>query len=242
MRASLFSHLHLGDKVACCLAMHSLAEHLDATIKVRGCDAVRELVRGLGMHRLEWEEGPTAGGTNLCLADLFCFLEGARIPFFTSPSISVDFEAKKMDAAALPSFDGPKGDLTLFQFDSRSQNDNKKRLSRKESMNFLKSKAKFKAVGVGGLETRRDLPYDYELGDLRWIIGRMKSAGQFVGVDSGMSHIAGALGVPSDIYLMHKEEFDVRMVERFYGEFYPKTRCEHDFSGRAGRLPRLKIF
>lgn len=234
-------NLHLGDKLACCLSLYSLAEHLNDKIKVRGCNVVRELVSGLCMDRLEWEHGTTNEAT-ASLSDFFCFLEGARIPFFTTPSVNIDFKIYKMNEARLPSFHAPRDEITLFQFDNRSQCNKKKKLSRKECMIFLKEKAKFKAVGVGGHETKRELPYDYELGDLKWIIEKMKLAGQFVGVDSGMSHIAGVLGVPSDIYIIHKEEFDVRMLEHFYREFYPNVRCDHDFSKMSLRPLKLKIF
>lgn len=241
MIASLFDHLHLGDKVVCCLILQAIAEERKATIKVRGSEVVGDIVQGLGLDGLDWEDGHTRLNRTLCIAEFFDFLADARIPFFTSPSLSVDFDPPKLSGVPVCPIRRGSEDISFFQFDSRSQNDNKKRLSRKESMYFLKSKARFRAVGIGGTDTKKELPYEYQLGNLRWIINRMKSASQFVGVDSGMSHIAGALGVPSEIYLMHKKEQDVRMVERFYGKFYPNTRCTHDFSHQRRRLPIIKI-
>lgn len=243
MIASLFNHLHLGDKVACCLALQSMAEQEEWNINIRGCESVRDIVEGLNLDRLIWCGGFEQQETEVNLSQLFDFLEGASIPFFASPSMSLNFRPPKMKARTTRSALGirrqPK---TLFQFDSRSTNENKKRLSRKESMMFLKSKSKFRAIGVGGVETKRELPYEYFLGNLRQIIDEMKSASQFVGVDSGMSHMAGALGLPSEIYLMHTSEQEVRMVDRFYKEFYPNTRCSHDFSASGGRNPPFKIF
>lgn len=220
-----------------------MAEQEEWNINVRGCESVSDIVDVLKLDRLHWCGGFEKQKKDVNLSQLFEFLDGANIPFFTSPSISLSFAPPKITAMTKrASSDGRRQPKTLFQFDSRSTNENKKRLSRKESMMFLKSKAKFRAIGVGGVETKRELPYEYFLGNLRQIIDEMKSAAQFVGVDSGMSHIAGALGLPSDVYLMHTSEPEVRMVERFYKEFYPNTRCSHDFSRPEGRTPQLKIF
>jgi hypothetical protein len=242
MIASLFDYLHLGDKITCCIALQSLGVQENSTIEVHGCEAVEDLISGLGLDRLTWRRGFVPLGRDLCLMDLFAFLDGTEIPFFTSPSISVDFQPPKINNIQIPVQNAGLGRVTLFQFDSRSTNENKKKLSRSESMIFLKKKSRFKAMGIGGHDTKKDLPYEYKLGDLPWIIETMRDAGQFVGVDSGMSHIAGALGVPSDIYLMHKKEKDVKIVERFYKEFYPNTNCTHDFSRCGERMPKVKIF
>ena len=242
MIASLFDYLHLGDKIVCCIALQSLGSQENSTIEVHGCEAVKNIISGLGLDRLTWGGGFVPLRRDLRLADLFGFLDGAEIPFFVIPSISVEFQPPKINNIQIPVQNAGLGRVTIFQFDSRSTNENKKKLSRSESMIFLKKKSRFKAMGIGGHDTKRDLPYEYKLGDLQWIIETMRDAGQFVGVDSGMSHIAGALGVPSDIYLMHKKEKDVKIVERFYKEFYPNTNCTHDFSCCGGRMPRVKIF
>jgi hypothetical protein len=242
VNAFVFRHLHLGDKLVSCIALQSLAVQMESRIGVGGCGEAKTLVESLGLDMLEWKEGLEPAGKNLRLMDFFSFLSGAKIPFFTSLSFAVDFEPPKIERICLPKFDVPRSEITLFQFDSRSPNENKRRLTRKECMHFLCRKARFRPLGIGGRDTKKELPHEYLLGGLKFIIQSMKSAGQFVGVDSGMSHIAGVLGIPSDIYLMHTNESDIRTVERFYREFYPNTICSHDFSTDGGRVPRLKIF
>lgn len=242
MRAFVFRYLHLGDKLASCLVLQSMADKMGSKIKVGGCESIKSLIDGIGLGMLEWTESLAPMEKTLRLMDVFGFLSEARIPFFTTPSFAVDFEPPKIDRIRLPKLEVAKAEVTLFQFDSRSTNENKKRLSRRESMRFIRSKAKFKPIGVGGVDTKRELPFEYNLGGLRHVINLIKSASQFVGVDSGMSHIAGVFGVPSDICLMHTERSDVLMVERFYKECYPNTVCSHDFSNGWRRMPRLKIF
>jgi len=112
-----------------------------------------------------------------------------------------------------------------FQFDSRSpRNHGKKPLTPTECRMILSQRSRRSPIAIGGKDTRIYLGgYRYHLGDLFRISKNLLGCRKFIGVDSGMSHLAGTLGVKSEIINMH----DIRSVERelmdFYREMYPST-------------------
>jgi hypothetical protein len=112
-----------------------------------------------------------------------------------------------------------------FQFDSRSpRNHGKKPLTPTECRMILSQRSTRNPIAIGGKDTRIYLGgYMYHLGDLFGISKKLLGCRKFIGVDSGMSHLAGTLGVKSEIINMH----NIRSVERelmdFYREMYPST-------------------
>ena len=89
---------------------------------------------------------------------------------------------------------------------------------------ILNQRSTSNPIAIGGKDTRIYLGgYMYHLGDLFGICKKLLGCRKFIGVDSGMSHLAGTLGVRSEIINMH----NIRSVERelmeFYREMYPST-------------------
>jgi len=239
MKSHIPFYAHLGDKIASCVILNSLARQAGRTIKVGACADLRDIIEVLRLEALEFDNQARGSGFEYSIGELTGVTD-SDIPFLSNRVINTDF---KIDVRTSPDSHYKRkewDEVTLFQFDSRSQNEKKRGLTRSQSMWFLKRNSRFRPVGVGGTDTKKCLPYEYRLGDLHAIAAEMCRAGQFVGVDSGMSHIAGVMGVPSRIYLMHVEERDIRAVEKFYALFYPETQCVHDLS--SGRRPGFRIF
>ena len=117
---------------------------------------------------------------------------------------------------------------TLFQFDSRSLQDvqNKTALSKYqciESINLLKEKGT-EVFGIGGIETPRYLNYEFKLGNLIEISKYLLSCKKFIGIDSGISHLAATLRVPSEIICLFNTEPRTSEVIQAYNLFYPNLK------------------
>lgn len=241
MKASIVKWAHLGDKIVACIILWNLARKIGQEIEVCGDEVVSCLISDLNLEGLVAGEFDSKSlPSELSIGEFFDFSKKCGLPFFSSKIMKIDFNpAFELKDIELPKFDCLKKDLTLFQFDSRSTGDFKKNLSRLECNYMIKKYARHRPVGIGGEDTRKKLPYEYKLGNLQLIIKELMSARQFVGIDSGMSHLAGVLGVPSVLRLIHTSR-DVMTVERFYNFFYSNVVCLHDFG--SPRKPSIKIF
>ena len=83
--------------------------------------------------------------------------------------------------------------------------------------------SRFKDVRLlGGLETEQYLGPDffYDKGDFLRVSEMMSSARMFIGTDSGMSHLAGCLGVRSRIYIPG----NIKSLKNYYTSSY-KNCC-----------------
>lgn len=248
MRARIEEWSHLGDKVAACLILDNVAKQAGEVIEVGGDYLIRDIIELFNTKRLKFSIEKQENKFLYSINDFFIKLEqnvsffDSEMPFFKSQIIQCDFKALKLKDIELPFVQSHKERFTSFQFDSRSKSETKKRLGRKESLSFLKRHSRYAPVGVGGLDTKKELPYPYSLGGFKSVAETISKSSQFVGVDSGMSHLAGVMGIPSSIYIMFKQERDVRATESFYKTFYPNTKCFSDFSESGSRMPAFKIF
>jgi hypothetical protein len=90
---------------------------------------------------------------------------------------------------------------TLVQFDGRCSELQRRGFSLSKKMNIVSKLDDF--TFIGGHETRRYLGdgFRYDTGNLNYIIKSVCGAELFVGSDSGMSHLAGAFGTKSIVYV-----------------------------------------
>ena len=126
-----------------------------------------------------------------------------------------------------------KSRTVLFQFDARSTDDRKKQLTQEE-MNFYIKKYNPKGAevfGIGGSETGKYLNYDFKLGNLRFISEQMISCEKFIGSDSGMSILAGTLGVRGDVIITDIDH--IKELTNFYNVMYPSLNVH--FHGNVER-------
>lgn len=122
--------------------------------------------------------------------------------------------------------DVPKEDIVLGQFDTRSAAP----LATREIRAVLGHVAGSRPFAfIGGLDTT---PYcdghEYRLGTLEFIVRQLLACHSFVGVDSGIAHVAGTLGIPS--FVVNAIELDV--VQKMFGAYPNMTFLNRaDFSG-----------
>lgn len=117
--------------------------------------------------------------------------------------------------------------ITLFQFDSRSlhpKNKTKLSLLKYEmALNILKDKESV-SMGVGGKETKPYLKHEFLLGNLSEITENLLACKKFVGVDSGISHLAGTLGISASVICLFDTEPFLSEIKQMYNLFYPTIK------------------
>jgi hypothetical protein len=108
-----------------------------------------------------------------------------------------------------------KSKKTYVQFDCRTSRLQNRDMSIKKKINIA-SKLSCASV-IGGFDTCNYLGnnFSYELGDLKFIIEKISNSTLFVGCDSGISHIAGALGIESKVYIKKPYECLVRYYKSY---------------------------
>jgi hypothetical protein len=237
-KASIWSGCHLGDKIISCLILYSIAAMERRKVLVASCDTTKAIIKNLGLedgldsceyenrpHEVQYKKfWPFLRDTRVrCLNIKYLHIEGGEIP---SPF--------RITRPVQPYVE--KAPVTYFQFDNRSFHQTKKSMTPRQKIRFLRNNSEFTPVGLGGRDTNRDLPFPYELDGLAGLIDRMRSASQFVGVDSGMSHLAGVLGVPSRIFITNTDREGAEDVRKMYGALYETAECQHDFSNPAVRM------
>lgn len=117
-------------------------------------------------------------------------------------------------------------DIVLGQFDTRSA---APLAAREINAVITQVVGQHAFAFVGGVDTK---PYveghEYRLGDLEFIVRQLLACTFFVGVDSGIAHVAGTLGVPA--FIVNAIELDV--VQKMFGAYPNMTILNRaDYSG-----------
>lgn len=123
-----------------------------------------------------------------------------------------------------------KEDVVLGQFDTRSAAP----LAPREIGAVIQGVSGGRPFAlIGGPDTRPYFPgVEYRLGDLEFIVRQLLACRCFVGVDSGIAHLAGTLGVPA--YVVNAIDLDV--VQKMFGDYPNMTILNRaDYSG----LPKV---
>lgn len=115
--------------------------------------------------------------------------------------------------------------ITLIQFDSQSTNLNpnlkfshhfKKPLSYEEMNAAIALFARTKDLAlIGGPNTEPYLDYNCRFGDLSYIVQQLLNCEMFIGCDSGISHLAGLLGIYSVVVPLARFE----RVREYYSTY-----------------------
>ncbi|MEI8270666.1 MAG: hypothetical protein WCG45_04805 [bacterium] len=118
--------------------------------------------------------------------------------------------------------------VIYFQFDSRSVVERKKKFSTRRIHEFIADNTKFfdgEILGIGGLDTIQYTDkYPLIIGNLNKTLHCLAGSCKFIGIDSGMSHIAGMLGLPGEILVCFDEYKCFCEVEAVYS-MYPNLNC-----------------
>ena len=98
-----------------------------------------------------------------------------------------------------------KSDITLVQFDGRTNRRRRVAMSPIEQSHVIDELTEPPVAAIGGPDTKTYLgpKFEYRLGPLPKIIAELLGCRRFVGCDSGISHLAGALGINSTVIIAH---------------------------------------
>ncbi len=113
------------------------------------------------------------------------------------------------------------GKDVLCQFDCRT----KKQFPLHKAKKIVKH---VNGIAIGGLDTQKYLgdSVEYRLGDIQYIASQLSSCKFFIGADSGISHMAGLLGIES--YVIFKKQIR-GLIEKVYPS-YPNTKLITEIS------------
>lgn len=119
-----------------------------------------------------------------------------------------------------------KKNYKCFQLDSFSLGPQKKHLSFNEIKKIIELFGNDNSYYIGRPETKIYLPdvkvhFSNLFEQSKFLLG---SQG-FFGIDSGMSHLAGSLGVSGDVII--QRSFDQKILESWYNHMYPSLRTHN---------------
>lgn len=232
-------HTHLGDVITTLILAHNRAIKNNWIIKIYGPSFIKILFDMFDFRNLNYIHNELKLPANCSFIELIPFKgcellkSGKVIEPFLKDKHCFHLKSKK-DAEPITKIILPKTKLKetnkenicCFQFDSRSTYYGKRQLTYQEIINSInKFKKNDKPIGVGGKETTKYNAFDYRLGFLNDIGQTLINSNQFVGTDSGISHLAGLLNVKSNIILTATIERRKKELTEFYNMFYPNTTC-----------------
>lgn len=102
-----------------------------------------------------------------------------------------------------------RGNYTVCQFDSRFAAREGFLLKHTEIKRIIRNKiGRERMFLIGGKETQKYIPQcEYKLGDLDYLLELVVNAKRFVGVDSGIAHLAGMVGTPTEVCFLMPRTF-----------------------------------
>jgi hypothetical protein len=167
---------------------------------------------------------------------------GVELYGFSPDRVSCSAFPHKLRSFRLPprkvSASGARG-TACCQMDTRSAHPGKDRFSTEEVDMANSMFGGRDSVHIGGPGT------DAYTGGLRTHYAALREQSEFIlgcsgfyGIDSGMSHLAGTLGMPGDVVIQNSGEFE--SLSYMYGLMYPSLRVHRRsvLEGVVGREPR----
>jgi hypothetical protein len=206
--------LHLGDGFSVLSGIEQYAVENDlGVIGVSGQQVLGDILAVFRFDHVEWKNGPpTHWIDELFWANpwdqpwLIRFKRALACTF--GGKCSERFYIPYLSSAPPYSYE----DIVLCQFDGRSA---PRRFTIDEIRKILSRLSEGRRVVVlGGPDTERYLgsDFEYRLGDLRFISTQLKNCRHFIGCDSGISHVAGVLGIRSYVI----STFDLPLIKAIY--------------------------
>ncbi len=196
---SFWKDAHLGDSLGMVIACENFGRENQVTLSVRRTPlfgAITELFEFNHVRLVDEPEQPCHVHPfghdferNGWIGGIICAIQshlGGEFPG----------EIRMPGLRAMPAI-GPE-DIVLFQLDGRSQG----RWTLNTYKRIIANYAGMDVAILGGPDTKPYLgnEFDYRCGDLRFLCEQLLACRKFVGVDSGVAHLACVLGVDVDVF------------------------------------------
>lgn len=150
--------------------------------------------------------------------------------------------AKRLNGFCLPTCKlnvSKLDDFLCFHFQCRSVEERKSFDSENIKHAFKKFEIK-KSICIGGNETKKYIhDRDAYFGDLSSLACKLLESSGFFGIDSGMAHLAGTLGVQGDVIIQAKYEHFFMNVKNSFEFMYPSMVIHSKNS--IAKIPVVKI-
>jgi hypothetical protein len=225
LKSKIDKNIHLGDKIMCCIILYNQSIIYNRPIKVSCDKVVKKIIKNLNFKKnLIISNKEILFKSNFRIKDFVAGLENTKVDCFTLDCMWFESDPLKIENFFLPENQISSGNTTFFQMDTRSKNLIKIPLTIQEQIRYIN---RYDDVcGIGGKNTIKNLPFKYKTGNFEEIIKLLKTSKRFIGVDSGMSHVAGVLGLPSEIIVTRIEKKDIEDICFLYRKMYPKTKIK----------------
>lgn len=231
--------VHLGDNIVILILAYNRAIQNNWIVNIYGNPIIEQLFELYDFYNLKYcgltqENHVPIGNSITSIMPQYktgplrwdqakvCFLKiNHMFRFESHPS------GERIKSIVLPKLKINKTELnnvSYFQFDSRSLAPNVKRAFTHNEMDYIIKVfgQNRKVIGLGGPNTIKYIPnYEFEIcSSVKEIYQKMINCHSFMGIDSGLSHVAGSLGIKSNIILCEMiPRHQIELIE-FYKIFY----------------------
>lgn len=118
-------------------------------------------------------------------------------------------------------------DKVYFQYDTRNNfHFHTKEMHQKDLEDFIKKFKRKNLYGIGGYDTKKYLDRPFDIRELKTNAELLLGCKEFIGVDSGMSHLACSLKVKTTLINLHKSKAVAESINQMYRSLYPQTNLK----------------
>lgn len=223
--------LHLGDTIIALLGLHNRFLHTQKPIKLYGRPVVLELLEIFNFKGINYQSFISKSPNRMIkhllprkqtqhfrtyFLNFFCLYSDNFPIYYNLPWSYPETKIIKKESSF---------DKTYFQFDTRNSfHKDTKKLNEPFITYFLAKYCKNKNIyGIGGPDTKTYLEYPFNVGKLKDICGFLLGAKNFIGVDSGISHLACLLKIKTTLINLHTTQKSNREIKLMYQMLYPET-------------------
>ena len=220
-KVQFLSPYGIGDKIATIFVMENCGRQIENTFEICGIeksnDVIKELFNLFDLQHVYYTDQTDHAINSLEVRGIQStneYPEQGYIHYISRIKRELqenyNFNPTDIIPLKLKSTDRIIGNYIAAQFDSRFAKIHDFNLKTKEIKTILKKqvKANEKIEIVGGQETEaymneiKNFQWNYNFGNFDHSSKIIIQSNRFVGADSGMSHLAGALGVESHVYFL----------------------------------------
>jgi hypothetical protein len=235
MNVLINKNRHIGDAIAIINTIYNISLEKNIKFNIYGAYYIKELTDVFNYCNLKYCGTPDDVFENNSSISEFLHINKTNVPFLSNKHFFIDnkiqHKIKKIEMPKNKIKLCKKNENILFQFDSRTIHENKIKINdEKINQMLLLKHENCNKFGIGGKDTKPYTNKQFILGNIKEISESLNCCKYFIGIDSGISHIAGTLGVNGLVLINHLLEQHCQELKMFYQLYYTsfeiKTICE----------------
>jgi FkbM family methyltransferase len=220
-------HNKLGDSISVLIGLENVAMSRNTRFRLRHKPVYEELIAEFDFDHIDLVDESHDGFLQVDHLFATSSWHQAWIARFGRAACSAfgygTFDLHKMPGLRAPREVTPDDSLVLFQLDSRAVGFLGETAATRV-VDFFARQRGFTPVVIGGPDTPRYLgdTIEYRIGAMPSLVDQLRACRFFVGVDSGIAHLAGILGIRS--YVLNGPSMDFPTTCHITALTYPNTR------------------